>query len=179
MRQLPSSNNACVLNTTNGPSIAISVCLTIPETFQQFLRLSRSAPLGLGSSLTRIHHNAQSPSTQKAPSPNAPNALGLETCVSLLNPLPSTMAHPPQRKRGWWREFFEDHPGLSTKAPESYTNPNASRPDKHRVWCKQCFVRRIVDEQARDEKEIELGNRVSVRDESTIKNTCTCSVLLL
>ena len=92
-------------------------------------------------------------------------------CVS-AEPLPSVMAHPPQRKRGWWREFFEDHPGLAAKTAESYTNPTLARPDKQKVWCKQCFARRIAEEQAHDEKEVAVGQRGSVRDGSTIRQTC-------
>jgi hypothetical protein len=43
-------------------------------------------------------------------------------------------AHSPQRKRGWWRDFFEDHPGLGAKTPEWYTNPTLAHPDKQKVW---------------------------------------------
>ncbi len=102
----------------------------------------------------------------------AASILALLSLVCLLNLLLSVMAHPPQRKRGWWRDLFEDHPGLVAKTPESFTNLALARPDKQKVWCKQCFVRRVVREQARDEEELKAGQRVSIRDDSTIKQTC-------
>jgi hypothetical protein len=88
------------------------------------------------------------------------------------DPILLVMAHPPQCNRGWWREYFEDHPGLKDKTPESFTNPSLARPDKQKVWCKQCFTRRIAAEKARDSEDINLGKRVSPRDEATIRNTC-------
>lgn len=67
---------------------------------------------------------------------------------------------------------FEGHPGLAAKTPESYTNPALARPDKQKIWCKQCFVWRVAEEQARDEKEVAAGQWGSIRDESTIKQAC-------
>jgi hypothetical protein len=62
--------------------------------------------------------------------------------------------------------------GLQPK--ESYTNPTLARPDKQKVWCKQCFTRRIAGGKAHDEKEVAAGQRgsISIRDENTIKHTC-------
>ena len=108
----------------------------------------------MGPELNKCHHIVH---TQRAP-------------LNLLPP--PAMSHPPQRNRGWWREFFEDHPGLTAKTPDSYTNPNLARPDKQKVWCKPCFAKRIEDERARDRAE--LGTlRVAVRDDNTIIQSCT------
>jgi hypothetical protein len=82
------------------------------------------------------------------------------------------MSHPPQRNRGWWREFFEDHPGLTAKTSNSYTNPNLARPDKQKVWCKRCFAKRIADEKARNQVELASTLRVAARDDNTIIQSC-------
>ena len=54
-----------------------------------------------------------------------------------------------------------------------FLNHIQTRPSpKQKVLCtKQCFARRIAEEQARDEKEVAAGQwgSISIRDESTIK----------
>jgi hypothetical protein len=81
---------------------------------------------------------------------------------------------PSLAQRGWWRDFFEDHPRLAAKTPESYTNPTLARPDKQKAWCRRCLMRHVAEEQARDEKEVAAGKRgsISIRDEYTIKHMC-------
>lgn len=72
------------------------------------------------------------------------------------------------RARGWWRALFIDHPGVASRAPESF----AGAGDEHKVWCRKCFDARVSSEILNDEAGVTAGMRTSVRDQQTIENTC-------
>ncbi|RDX45031.1 hypothetical protein OH76DRAFT_1408475 [Lentinus brumalis] len=68
------------------------------------------------------------------------------------------------RPREWHREFFEDHPGLSANELSS-----KSLDGKPIVYCKECLARNLVQERESNELEVQRGQRVTVRDDQSIK----------
>ncbi|KAL7281578.1 hypothetical protein ACG7TL_004895 [Trametes sanguinea] len=78
------------------------------------------------------------------------------------------MAPDPRRKqttgrtRGWWRQYFHDHPGASSRQEDAYLG------DKTKVYCKECMQRHIVQLQALDQDELARGARAAVRSEESI-----------
>jgi hypothetical protein len=83
----------------------------------------------------------------------------------------------PKANRGWWRDYFEDHPGLITKQPEAYTNPGTAA--KVKVYCKQCLQSDISAVQQEDEEDIRWGNRLQMREISVIMSHHTHYDLVL
>lgn len=70
-------------------------------------------------------------------------------------------------KRGWWREYFHDHPGFANKEPGSF-NPSNQQPY---VYCKKCMDLNIRQEREGDQLEVMNNLRPSVRTEESIKAT--------
>ncbi|KAI9063901.1 hypothetical protein FKP32DRAFT_1564653 [Trametes sanguinea] len=69
-------------------------------------------------------------------------------------------ADPSSRKqnrggpRKWWREYYHDHPGTSTRHPDSQMGGS-----KVKVYCKECMRQNIAKVQADDQIEVEQGVR--------------------
>ena len=68
-------------------------------------------------------------------------------------------------KRGWWRKYFHDHPGLKSKHPHAYASQSAN---KAKVWCMVCYERRIVEEVQADAELVANGSRTHVRERNMI-----------
>ena len=51
---------------------------------------------------------------------------------------------PPHHNRGWLRLQFYDHPSYVENGADAYDG------GKVKVWCKACFRKRVVDEEASD-----------------------------
>jgi hypothetical protein len=69
---------------------------------------------------------------------------------------------PRTGARGWWRDFFLDHPGLIARIPEAYTGVGLSA--KAKVYCAKCFDRDIAAVQ----EEAQPPQRQVVREISEI-----------
>ena len=70
--------------------------------------------------------------------------------------------------RGWWRDYFHDHPLLSAR-PKNDTAWSGSLP---KVYCKACFAHNLAEVRRRDELEVQSGLRVSVRENMAIEDLC-------
>jgi hypothetical protein len=77
---------------------------------------------------------------------------------------------PKANSRGWWRDYFADHPGLRLKLPEAYTGTGQSAKDK--VYCTKCLARDVTDVKQEDQVEIETGKRSNVRESAVIETHC-------
>ena len=71
----------------------------------------------------------------------------------------------PSRNRGWWRNYFHDHPGYISKTPESKDSSG-----KAKVYCMLCFEARIVSETAIDESMVAAETRDMVRSRQAIED---------
>ena len=54
--------------------------------------------------------------------------------------------------RGWWREYFLDHPGLKAKLPEVFTGTGSSA--KAKVYCSKCFENNVSAVLSEDQCEV-------------------------
>ncbi|GLB43959.1 putative protein of unknown function (DUF 659) [Lyophyllum shimeji] len=64
--------------------------------------------------------------------------------------------------RGWWREYFYDHPKLASKDPIAFVGTGSSA--KAKVYCKQCFNAHIAAAQLQDNTDVQLGRIVTARE---------------
>jgi hypothetical protein len=64
----------------------------------------------------------------------------------------------PKTTRGWWRDYFHDHPQLSAK------HSDASVGGKAKVYCKKCFDYDLAAMQRKDQAEVVSGQRDHVRE---------------
>lgn len=70
----------------------------------------------------------------------------------------------------WIRGFFYDHPDTYETNRQAALANAAKKDGKHRVWCKRCWSARMLEERAKDEAEVQLGQRVVLRDRATISS---------
>jgi hypothetical protein len=75
-----------------------------------------------------------------------------------------------QGSRGWWRKYFEDHPGLAAKRAEAYAG------DKHRVACRPCLQERVQMERRADELAVARQERPHQRTDQVILDMCMSSL---
>jgi hypothetical protein len=55
--------------------------------------------------------------------------------------------------RGWWRDYFVDHPGLKSKLPDASTGTGSSA--KAKVYCSKCFESHVTAVLAEDQLEVD------------------------
>ena len=74
------------------------------------------------------------------------------------------------KSRGWWREYFHDHPGLIIKDPEAFVGTASSA--KAKVYCIKCFDKDIAFLQLKDQESLVLGRIQVARDIKHIETHC-------
>ncbi|KZT22970.1 hypothetical protein NEOLEDRAFT_1157439 [Neolentinus lepideus HHB14362 ss-1] len=79
---------------------------------------------------------------------------------------------PPVKQRGWWRDYFYDHPEHKNRE----TNSAAYMSGKLIVWCKKCFDQCVSAELAADNLRVTSGIIPVARSPETI--TASPSFLL-
>ena len=83
------------------------------------------------------------------------------------------------KSRGWWRDYFSDHPGLKAKQTDAYTGIGQSA--KAKVYCIKCFESHIHAVGAEDKIAVNAvpPRRQSVRLVDEIENYCEYSLSTL
>lgn len=76
-------------------------------------------------------------------------------------------------RRGWWREFFLDHPGFLHRPVTSESHVSG----KVKAYCKLCFNGLVFAEKERDRNLLQAGAISEVRLDSIIHDTCKDSFL--
>jgi hypothetical protein len=74
--------------------------------------------------------------------------------------------------RGWWRDYFIDHPGLKAKLPDASTGTGSSA--KAKVYCSKCFESHVTAVLAEDQLEVNAvpPRRQTVRAVDNIETYC-------
>ncbi|KAI8972389.1 hypothetical protein BD414DRAFT_581295 [Trametes punicea] len=80
-----------------------------------------------------------------------------------MPPDPSRRQTRPGGPRWWWREYFHDHPGTSSRQTDAMLQGT-----KIKVYCKECMKQNIEKVQADDGIEGSQGVRSSVRSIESI-----------
>jgi hypothetical protein len=83
------------------------------------------------------------------------------------------------KSRGWWRDYFSDHPGLKAKQTDTYTGIGQSA--KAKVYCIKCFESHIHAVGAEDQIAVNAvpPRRQSIRLVDEIENYCEYSLSTL
>lgn len=68
--------------------------------------------------------------------------------------------------RGWWREYFKDHPRLNSNDPNAYAT------GKPKVMCLRHIDRDIASVIAEEKAEVEGNRRIVVRSAEQIEDEC-------
>ena len=98
------------------------------------------------------------------------------------NDMPSTLTRCPVRenlvhrrlsRRGWYREYFSDHPGYADRNPEAFVNGG----DKVKVWCRRCLRQRLSDVIEYEKEQVSLGLLPAERDRRAILAQRESSIL--
>ena len=77
--------------------------------------------------------------------------------------------------RGWWRDYFQDHPlyiskqGTTNRPVEVWGNPKR---DKNRVYCKPCLERDIGAIISSEESQSHCDPEFHPRDYNVIRLSC-------
>ena len=72
------------------------------------------------------------------------------------NTIPVRHRRPARRR--WYRDFFIDHPGFETRDPNAFAGRGV-RPDKVKVFCRNCLEQQIIDIEWEEREELEEGLR--------------------
>lgn len=77
---------------------------------------------------------------------------------------------PKSANRGWYRDFFTDHPGFQTNHPDALLGTGSSA--KAKVYCTNCFEQDIIAILGEDQADIEAypPRRNRVREVSEIES---------
>jgi hypothetical protein len=86
---------------------------------------------------------------------------------------------PSSHNRGWWRDYFIDHPGLKAKLPDASTGTGSSA--KAKVYCLKCFESHVNAVLAEDQVEVDAvpPRRQAVRAVSDIEAHCKSFISFL
>jgi hypothetical protein len=81
---------------------------------------------------------------------------GFAQCPSkshkLAHSTPMAPTWPSSNNRGWWRDYFIDHPGLKSKLPDASTGTGSSA--KAKVYCLKCFESHVSAVLAEDQVKV-------------------------
>ncbi len=79
----------------------------------------------------------------------------------------------PPNSRGWWRDYFQDHPMIQnkTRRHEAYTSPDT--PDKTRCICNACFPLLVREQENIDEQRSRRNTDFRCRTQQEIINDST------
>ncbi|KDQ10781.1 hypothetical protein BOTBODRAFT_177856 [Botryobasidium botryosum FD-172 SS1] len=72
--------------------------------------------------------------------------------------------------RGWWRDYFYDHPALKL-ANKADRTPGYAYGDKAKCWCMRCFDLQLSAQKLEDTAAVEEGRLDGVRSDEAIKQS--------
>jgi ribosomal protein L44E len=86
----------------------------------------------------------------------------------------TTMPRQIARNRGWWREYFLDHPKVGLK-----DDSEGMVTGKPKVMCRRHLDHAIATIQKEDQEEVALNKRVAVQTVAQIESECKIQPKLL